>query len=265
VRGGASYDLYDQMFATAYAGLEGNIGKVATIGADFDYFVPTFDADSIWNFFTRGPITTITGRAAVRITKRFNVSASGGARLWTTDGDASLDRATGLSRFGAGECAAAQAQLAKVGSALDCALGRVYVDPTGAAVAAFARDPAHRTTAITVDALYNAAARYRFGSGDVSLRGMIESGARGSREGADLDGEVRFDGGRYTAGGRVSVYGWADPTRPDRDALSFGYVIAAGFRPAQAARFRVEWEHDMNRLVGQRYRVVALVNLLVLK
>ena len=27
------------------------------------------------------------------------------------------------------------------------------------------------------------------------------------------------------------------------------------------ADFRVEWEHDMNRLVGQRYRVVGLVNL----
>ena len=61
------------------------------------------------------------------------------------------------------------------------------------------------------------------------------------------------------------MYGWSDPTRPDRDAVSFGYVLAAGFSPAQVARFKLEWEHDTNRLVGQRYRIVALVNLLVIK
>ncbi len=33
----------------------------------------------------------------------------------------------------------------------------------------------------------------------------------------------------------------------------------------RVAEFRLEWEHDMNRLVGQRYRVLALINLLVLK
>lgn len=111
----------------------------------------------------------------------------------------------------------------------------------------------------------NLSGRYRFPSGDLSLRAMVEAGSRGSREGADLAGEARLDGGGVTLGSRVSLYGFADPTRPDRDAISFGYVLSAGFAPAGIARFRLEWEHDTNRLVGQRYRVVALVSLAMLE
>lgn len=265
LRGGVSYDLYSQRVATLNGTIEGYLGKRATFGADFDYFVPTFDADSIWNWFTHGPITTITGRAAVRFTKRFDISLSGGARLWWSEGDASTDAGTGLSKFGAGQCGAAQAQLSKVGATLDCALGQVFIDPGSAAVSAWTRDPLNRAPSITVDGLGNVSGRYRFGWGDLSLRGMIEAGARGSREGADLAGEARIDGGRFTLGTRLSVYGWSDPTRPDRDAVSFGYVLGAGFHPASLARFRLEWEHDTSRLVGQRYRIVGLMNLLVLK
>ena len=93
---------------------------------------------------------------------------------------------------------------------------------------------------------------------------MLEAGDRGSREGVDIAAEKALDGGRYTVGARTSLYGWHDPTRPDRDATSFGYVLTSGFRPMRVAEFRLEWEHDMNRLVGQRYRVLALINLLVL-
>ena len=260
-KGGFTYDLVNQIVASFYGGVEAYIGKRATIGADVDYFVPTFDADSIWNWFTHGPITTITGRAAIRFTKRFDIAASGGARIWTAEGDPSVDAGTGLSGFGAGACAAAEAQIKAVGGALDCAIGRVYLDPSSDAVRAFAQDPSNRAVSRTVDALGNVSGRYHFGLADVSLRGMFEAGPRGSREGADLAGEARLDGGRYVLGTRVSVYGWSDPTRPDRDAVSFGYVLTAGFTPAQVARFRVEWEHDTNRLVGQRYRIVGLVSL----
>lgn len=262
VKAGASYDLYSQLFATAYGGLEAYIGKRATVGADIDYFVPTFDADSIWNFFTHGPITTVSTRVAARITRRLDVAASGGTRLWTADGDPTPSKG-GLSEFGAGECAAAQSRLAKVGATLDCAMGHVYVDPT--TVTAYTRDPKNRGTTVTADALADVSGRYRLGSAELSMRGTLQTGARGSRAGADLAGETRFDGGRYTVGTRMSLYGSSDPTRPDRDAVSFGYVLAAGYKPASLARFRLEWEHDMSRLVGQRYRVVALVNLLVVK
>ena len=52
-----------------------------------------------------------------------------------------------------------------------------------------------------------------------------------------------------------------DPLRPDRDATSFAYVLGAGWRPVDLADVKVEFEHDMNRLVGQRYRIVGMLNL----
>ncbi len=260
LRGGMSYDLYNQLVSTYYANLEGYLGKRATIGADVDYFVPTFDADSIWNWFTHGPMTTITGRAAVRFTRRFDVSASGGVRMWQVEGDPTPVKG-GLSAFGAGECAAAQK--ITYGGALDCQLGSVTIYPSS--VASYTQNPSNRTTVTTMDGLGNLAARYRFGMGDLGLRGMFEAGSRGTREGADLSGELRFDGGRYSAGSHVSVYGWDDPTRPDRDAVSFAYTLAAGFKPVRFAKFRIEWEHDTNRLVGQRYRLLGLINFYVAK
>lgn len=268
VKGGVTYDLYNQIVSSYFASAEAYLGKRVTIGAEADYFVPTFDADSIWNWFTHGPITTATARVAVRFSKRFDMSASGGARLWWAQGDAGTT-ATGLSGYGLGECLYVAGQAGF--STSRCQLGQVTYDAgsnnakTGGALN-YALDPSHRSsTTTTADAMGNLNARYRFPAGDVAFKGMLESGARGKREGADLSGEKRWDGGRFTTGARVSVYGWSDPTRPDRDAASFGYVLAGGFRPASVANVRVEWEHDTNRLVGQRYRVMAVLNLRVLR
>ncbi|HUR58025.1 MAG TPA: hypothetical protein VM029_09980, partial [Opitutaceae bacterium] len=51
----------------------------------------------------------------------------------------------------------------------------------------------------------------------------------------------------------------------DRSATSFAYVLGGGFRPSPVLEALVEWEHDMNRLVGERYRILAIVNLTVTK
>ena len=62
-------------------------------------------------------------------------------------------------------------------------------------------------------------------------------------------------------GSRLSLYNWKDPIRPGRGATSFGYVLGGGYKPADLADLRLEWEHDMNRIAGQRFRIVALLNL----
>lgn len=256
IKGAFSYDLYSQIVASYSGGIEAYAGKHGTVGADVDYFVPTFDADSIWNWFTKSPVTSITGRATARVTKRWDVALSGGVRLWTADGDPET--------FGVEQCKDQKA-------AADCAAvpsPGTAIDPTtsGSADAQpWSRRPENRAVSTTLDTLGNVSARYRFGSGNVSLRGMLEAGDRGSREGVDFAAEKALDGGRYTVGARTSLYGWHDPTRPDRDATSFGYVLTTAFRPMRVTEFRLEWEHDMNRLIGQRYRVLALINLLVLK
>ncbi len=260
LKGSFTYDLYNQIVSAYVASAEVYAGKRVTVGADADYFVPTFDGDSIWNWFTHGPMTSLTGRVALRATRRLNVTASGGARLFRTYGDPTPG-AGGLSAFGAGECAAVFGAMAAPST---CKIGQVWYDPSGAAHAYDVAEQ-NRAAATTVDAIGNLNGRYRFASGDVGLKGMFETGARGTREGADVNGEKRWDGGRFLTGARVSVYGWADPTRPDRDAVSFGYVLTGGFKPAQVASFKLEWEQDTNRLVGQRYRVMAVVNVRVLK
>lgn len=250
VKGGFSYDLYNQRFGSYYAGVEGYLGQRVTLGADLDYYVPTFDGDSIWNWFSHGPITTITGRTAIRLSRRADLAASGGARLWVTDGDP--------YSFGQGEIAACQAA-----GLADC----TFFDPSNpkSGVAAYEQAAENRATTTTTDAIADLSGRYRFGSGDVGVRGMLEAGARGRRTGGDVYGEKRLDGERYAVGARVSLFDWADPTRPDRDATSFGYVLGFGYRPADVASFHLEWEHDMNRLVGQRFRVLATLALRVMR
>lgn len=262
IKGGVTYDLYNQLVSSYYAGVEAYLGKRVTLGADADFFVPTFDADSIFNWFTHGPTNTLTARVAARFTKRFEVTASGGVRLWETYGDPTAGPG-GLSNYGAGECR--QVAAAYAGSGITCAIGQVAYDASSAAAHAYQIDPKNRVVATTFDALGNVNARYRLASGEVTFKGMLENGVRGSREGGDLAAEKRWDGGRFTTGARVSVYGWADPDRPDRDAVSFAYVLAGGLRPGKVAGLRLEWEHDVNRLVGQRFRVMALLDVLVIK
>lgn len=249
VKGGFAYDLYANTVSNAFGGIEAYIGRKATLGADVDYYLPTFDADSIWNWFTHGASTSLTARAAVRVSRAFDFSLQGGARLWATDGDPAT--------FGAGECDA---------RGLDgCVPGQSYLDPTQFSVAKFARDPANRKQQLVTDGVGNAAARYRLGSGTVGLRGMVQAGERGHRAGGDLFGDQTFVGGKVMLGARVSLYDWDDPMRPDRSATSFGYVLGAGYKHSRIADFRIEWEHDMNRLVGHRFRVVGLLNLWVIK
>jgi hypothetical protein len=250
VKGGFTYDLYNQLVGSFYGGLEAYLGRQVTVGADIDYFVPTFDADSIWNWFTHAPVSTLTGRVAVDVTRELDVSASGGVRVWSAEGDPEA--------FAAGECKAA-------GKGEACLDAEYFFDPTAETVAAYARDEKNRGTTMLPDALANLAGRYRLRTAELGLRGMLQAGERGRRTGADLTGEKRLDGGRYALGARVSLYNWDDPLRPDRDATSFGYVLGAGYRPLEIADLKLEWEHDMNRLVGQRFRVVGLLNLRMAK
>jgi hypothetical protein len=220
-KGGLVYDLYNAGFSTWYAQLDGYITSGLTIGADYEYFRPTFDNDSIFNFFTHNPMRTITGRAALDA-GHFDIAASGGARSFTTDGD-----------------------------------------PNVLTVAADRTNTALYNQVSETDLLGNLSARFRTHSLRTGFRGLIETGDRGRREGGDLYGEHDWLGGRWLGEARVSLYDWKDDLRPDRSTTSFGYVLGVGFRPSTVARALVEFEHDMNKLVGQRYRLLALLNIRV--
>lgn len=250
IKAGLTYDLYLEQVGTFNAGFEARAGKHVTVGADFDYYLPTFDADSIWNWFTRSPILTGTARVEARVDKKFDASASGGVRAWMVDGDPKT--------FGEGQCE-------RAGAPKDC-FGQVTIDPT-AGPGGFSRDPDNRGKTATLDALGNLAARFKFRSAELNGRGSVQIGDRGRRVGGDVQGETAFVGGRFSVGAILSLYDWVDNTRPDRSATSFGYVLAAAFHPfldkKQPGRpdFRVEWQHDYNRLVEHRFRLVGMFSI----
>jgi hypothetical protein len=118
------------------------------------------------------------------------------------------------------------------------------------------------------DLTLDAGARWDVGNSSLGLRGGAESGQRGHRWGGDITGRRRF-GSRYDTLAVLSLWDWSDALRPDRDATSFGYVLGAGFAPGPSffsrSRFGFELEHDMNRVVGQRFRAMLTLDLTVLK
>jgi hypothetical protein len=232
-KGGVIYDFYNQLFSAYYLNLDGFVTQKVTVGADFDYFRPTFDADSIWNWFTHSPVTTATGRVAMAATDQLDLALSGGLRWWETDDDPANH--TTLSPDNS---------------------GRLLDQGTPA-------DPEASKTTRLRDVLANANGRYRWSKGVATVRGVFETGERGRREGVDVGGERRFSGGQYGVSLRTSLFDWRDDLRPDRSATSFGYVLGGAWRPSPKAEMMLEWEHNMNHLVGQRFRVLALVNLLV--
>jgi hypothetical protein len=105
--------------------------------------------------------------------------------------------------------------------------------------------------------------RYRWSDGSVGLRSLAEGGRRGHRAGADLTAKQTFDGGFYDTLLVLSLYDWSDDLRPQRDATSFSYVLGGGVSPFDMTRLGLEWEHTMNRLVGQRFRLLATLDLAV--
>jgi len=221
LKGGLVYDLFNKFFSQYYAQADLYAAKAITLSGEYEFFRPTFDGDSIFNFFTHNPMKTITGRLAIDPSDEVDIAAGGGIRTFTTDGN-----------------------------------------PADFVVMPATQNP---PTANETDVLANLAGRYRSSAGLVGVRGMSETGDRGRRQGGDLYGERYWMGRRWTALARVSVYDWVDNTRPDRNATSFAYVLGGAFQPSPIARAMLEWEHDMNRLVGQRFRILALVNLTVNK
>ncbi len=65
--------------------------------------------------------------------------------------------------------------------------------------------------------------------------------------------------------GRVNVWQWDDKLRPDRDATSAGYVAGLGYRFAPRSQTMFEFQHDINRLAGQRFRAMIWLTLAVTK
>lgn len=220
--GSVVYDFYAGLVSEQSLALDAYATSRLTVGADYERVVPTFDADSIFNWFEHSAVTSITGRADVRLTRRFDAAVNFGTRLFETLGDPAT-----------------------------------YA--TSADQAAVSRE---------LDPFVMLFGRYRYNDGSVSLRSQADYGARGHRVGADVTQREEYARGYYDSLAVLSLYDFKDELRPDRYATSFSYVLGFGIKPGglgDRARLGVEWEHAVNRLVGQRYRVLATLDLSVFR
>lgn len=214
LRLGSVYDLLTSRFTSHYASADVFVSDRWTLGADADRIVPSFDGDSIWNWFAIDPSTAATARADAQLGRNIDAGMSAGLR-WVN-------------------------------------------------VGASANDPAQGAQGTSLDMLSRVHARWRPEHGVIGVSGMLDSGDRGRREGADLYGQHVFEE-RFLVSARTSLYDWRDDWRPDRSATSFGYVLGGGCRIGDGTQVMLEWEHDTNHLVGQRYRVLALLDMQVMR
>jgi len=228
-KAGIVYDLYRAEMTSLYASLDGYVGRKVTVSADYDYYVPTFDADSIWNFFAGEPMNDVGLRANVDVNDKLSVAGGGHVRVFSVQ----------TAPFDPGN-------------------GGIYAPSPYPAANYFP------TNGHPFDEGGNLSARWRTGGTLLSLRGSGNFGDEGDRVGADAMGQHVWET-RYVGSLRAGVWQWDDKLRPDRDATSFNYVLGLGYRFAPRSQAGVEWEHDMNRLVGQRFRLMFVLNVAVTK
>jgi hypothetical protein len=203
IKTGFAYDLYVARMSNIFASIDAYVERRVTVSADYDYYVPTFDGDSIWNFFLSSPMNDLSVRASWDITERCILAGGLRGRVFTSN----------------------------------------ELEPMGGG---------------------NLSARYRWGEGQLGARGALDFAKKAERAGMDVYGERVFET-RYVLQARAGVWQWNDAQRPDRNAVSTQYVIGAGYKIMPRSLALAEFEHDINRLSGQRVRVMFWLNLAVTK
>jgi hypothetical protein len=235
LKGGLVYDFYDDRFTNIYGSLDAYVAKPLTLSLDYDFYAPVFDADSIWNFFAGDPMNDVGLRASLTPTDRLSMSAGGHVRVYevSTSTDNPYDSS------------------ANVG--LKAPNGSPALNVSGW----------YPSNGNPFDGGGSFGLRYKWGEGSANVRGAADFGDDGERVGGDVSGEELVET-RYLFRGRVGVWQWDDKLRPDRDATDFGYVLGVGYRFAPRCQAVFEWQHDINRLVGQRFRTMLTVSVAVM-
>lgn len=231
VKAAIAYDLYLGRVTSIYATSDAYVTDKLTLSLDYDFYQPSFDADSIWNFFAGEPMNDFGVRAAYDATDKLSFSANAHARMFRVQ---TAPYAQGPGSFSSPNISATY--------------NPNYYPSNG----------------VAFDEGGGLAARYRWGEGTVGVRGNGNFGDGGDRVGGDVYGERIFET-RYVASGRASLWQWNDKLRPDRDATSVGYVAGLGYLFASRSRALVEWDHNVNRLVGHRFRLMFWLTVAVTK
>jgi hypothetical protein len=223
-RAGISYDLYLAKVGSMYATVDAFLGKRLTLSLDYDYFQPTFDGDSIWNFFMSEPMNDLGLRGTFLATDKLSLSAGAHTRIYTLQTQEEYANAS------------------------------INQQPSNPSY--FPSSP------VAFDGGGNLAARYKWNEGWLGARANGNFGEGGDRVGGDVYAERLLET-RYIVQGRASLWQWNDKLRAGRDATSLGYVAGVGYKLAPRAQTLFEFEHTMNRLVGQRFRAMLWLSVAV--
>ena len=227
LKGGVSYDFYNAKVATIYGSLDGYVSQRLTVSVDYDYYAPTYDADSIWNFFAGEPMNDIGARADLNVSDTVSIAGGGHVRIFEAQTSPFTNTAS---------------------PNLVIANNPNYFPTNGSAF----------------DEGFNAAIRHKNGENIEAVRASGNFGKDGDRVGGDISLEhVLYS--RYIAEGRTGLWHWNDKLRPDRDAVGFQAVAGVGYKLAPRSRVLFEYELDVNRLVGLRNRAMVWLNVAVTK
>ena len=228
VKAGFAYDLYVKQMANVFASLDWYTSPKVTLSLDYDYFRPTFDGDSIWNFFMAMPMNDLGLRASWDPTPRLGIAGGVRARAFTVQTEPEKDLA-----FQTSPNALSDANYYPSSA----------IDPMGGA---------------------NLSGRYRIGEGHVGARGVADVHRTGDRVGMDVYGERTIET-RYVLQARTGVWQWNDKLRSDRDATNFGYVLGVGYKLFPRSLVLADFQHDMNRIAGQRFRAMLWLTIALAK
>lgn len=227
LKGGMAYDLYNARFANVFASVDAFVHKRVTVSVDYDYYQPTFDADSIWNFFMAMPMNDLGVRAAWDATNHLDFSAGARARAFSLQTEnEKLDNPSSPNGLQDGN----------------------YFPKSG----------------LDVMGGGNLAARWHFGEGMVGARGAADFASNGHRLGLDFYGERTVET-RFILSARTGVWQWDDNLRTDRDATSFQYVLGGGYKLWQRSKVFADFEHNINRIAGQRFRAMLWLSIAISK
>ena len=224
-KAGFAYDLYAAKIANAYAGLDYYLSRRWTLSLDYDYFAPTFDADSIWNFFASGAMNDVGARANWTMSDHWSASANVHVRMFNQDTRRDGDRRGALNTSDASF---------------------------------------YPQNALTFNEGGGMSVRHRSGANVEGARASGNFGPEGDRVGADLYAERIYEV-RYLLEARGSLWQWDDRLRPNRDAVSVGGVLGAGYIFSPRTRVLAEFEEDLNRLSGARTRLMLWLSVAAAK
>lgn len=235
VKAGLAYDLYVKKVSQLFVSTDVYATQKLTLGADFDHVRPTFDADSIWNFFVSGPTSDAAVRASYQPTDALALSTGAHVRMFTNQTTSEVKPSSERGEADLNAPTSPQA------AANDYPTSPLYLNGGG-----------------------SLSGRYRYGKGTVTAKAVGDAGGTGGRGGGDAYVDRTF-ADRYLLSARAGAWYWSDALRPERSATSFGYVLGAGYLFTSRSKAIVEFEHDMNRLVGNRFRLMAWLSLAVTK